>query len=139
MNTVKETRQFMDYKFTNEFGKVKINYNVISNIASHVIKKNKNIIQITNYKGKTIDVMNCFNKNSDANFIDIKMINNKLTLKVYLIVRFGSSLSKLTSNLIEELKQVIFENTGIEISKVIINVKGIKSKRVDKRNIFFEG
>ncbi|MBQ9708043.1 MAG: Asp23/Gls24 family envelope stress response protein [Firmicutes bacterium] len=58
-----------------------------------------------------------------------------LDITVYLVVRFGASISKVTDDLLDYIYEYVERITGIIPVKVTVNVTGVLSKNLVRRNI----
>ncbi|MCI8283666.1 MAG: Asp23/Gls24 family envelope stress response protein [Firmicutes bacterium] len=122
-------------KYSTESGKVGINGSVFARIAVETAKGYSDRIILTNQKGKPIKVGT--GGRESLNFIEV--VNEKngraVTLRVYMIVRFGVSISRLARKYADSLKSEIKVVTGIDTEKIIICVTGVKSKKIAKREL----
>ena len=60
--------------------------------------------------------------------------SGKMTLEFSVIVRFGVSIKTLTRDISDEIADRLQYVLGIRISTIIINIAGVKSKHIAKRN-----
>lgn len=123
------------YKETNEFGKITINDNAIAELVVSEIRNYNNDLYITNSKGKRTSKVYKSVGGSSATNIDIQYEDDKLFIKIYLIVRFGMSIKKTTDELMENIRSQIKMATGHNPKAITIVVTGVKSKKVARRNI----
>lgn len=122
-------------KYSTESGKVGINGSVFARIAVETAKGYSDRIILTNQKGKPVKTGT--GGRESLNFIEV--VNGKngrtVTLKVYMIVRFGVSISRLVRQYADNLKSEIKAVTGIEAECVTVCVTGVKSKKIARREL----
>ncbi|NLP30619.1 MAG: Asp23/Gls24 family envelope stress response protein [Clostridiales bacterium] len=123
----------MLYKIDTEVGAIKIRKAVISKIVLESIKKFKGRVFITNHKGKMIRLK------SAADYIDVNLAKTGLDIRIYIAIRFGTSISMVTENLIEDIKYNIEKITSLEANSIAIVVTGMISKHMTRRNIEIRG
>jgi uncharacterized alkaline shock family protein YloU len=85
------------------------------------------------YKNAAMDKLG-----DDAAFFDIGAAADGPSLRIYIVIKLGASISGISEQLIEAVRGSIFEITGINASVSII-VKGVLSKNLSKREIEVNG
>ena len=123
----------MLYKIETEDGVIKVRKAVISKIVLESIKKFKGRVFITNHKGKMIRLRNA------ADYVDVSLANSGLDIRIYIAIRFGTSISMVTEKLIEDIKGNIEKMTSMEPNSIAIVVTGMISKQITRRNIEIRG
>jgi len=124
------------YKLETPTGSISVTKNVIGRIISEAARKYRGKVYISNHKGS---VPGFPHKIKDADLIgsmDISMGENGLDLRIYVVIRFGTSIGLITDTLIEEIYLGIKELLGIEPNSVAIVVTGMIAKeQMSRRNI----
>lgn len=129
----------MIYALQTERGKVNIARLVLRKITREVISRFSEVVYIANEKGQSTSLLNMMSENKEVNFIQIKKAEDKIVIKINVVLKFGVSISNTSKKIIAETKKEIFNLTGIEIDSVIVNIIGLKSKNIVKRDIQIKG
>jgi uncharacterized alkaline shock family protein YloU len=123
------------YKIDTENGYVSIEKNVIGKIIIEEVKKFDGKIVISNHKGKVPGIVSKIGGLDDISHLEIFMGSKGLDVRVYIVIKFGASIGRLTNQLIDGIQDKIKELTAIEANSVAVIVTGIISKQFAKRNI----
>ncbi|MFI3210590.1 MAG: Asp23/Gls24 family envelope stress response protein [Peptostreptococcaceae bacterium] len=116
----------MSVKISNQFGNIEIDKQVISQITYKAAMesyglvglafKSKGIVELLKgenaFKGVSIDVI-------DENAIEIEL---------YVILQYGTNISTVANNIIDKVKYTVENMTSVQVSKIDINVQGIRVK-----------
>ena len=126
----------MLYKLETSTGSISVAKTVIGRIVIRSVKKFSDKVVISNHKGKLPGLVNKIGGGDVINNMDITMGENGLDLRIYVVINFGTSIGKLTNNLIEEIHTRIKEFIDVEPNSVAIVVTGVISKQqTARRNI----
>ncbi len=126
----------MFYKAETEYGTISITKAVIGKIITEAVDRLSGKVYICNQKGKIIN--NLFSRLGyfdDASNIEINYGPMGLDIRLYIVVRFGTSITKVTNQLIDEIETNIREFTSIELNSVSVVVAGTLSRQIKKRHI----
>lgn len=110
------------YKEKTEFGKIVISEQTVAHGIVDEIQKNKNVY-----------VANKMGKKSDK--IIISKENDIVEVKVPVVVKFGTSIQNTTEEIFETVYNMLTGFSGIQVRKITVNVVGVVSKKLAKRNI----
>ncbi len=127
----------MFIKTENEYGSINMDKRVIEKIVKYIINDSPEVICLTNSKGQA--VINLISDNMDSYLVDVRKDNEDIFIRLYIIIKFGTSIKKITHRLIREIKSSVFETTGVTPKTIFIYIKGIKSKKIAKRDILIKG
>jgi len=117
-------------------GSISVTKTVIGRIVIHSVKKFSDKVVISNHKGKVPGLVKKISGRDVINNMDITMGEKGLDLRIYVVINFGTSIGKITNNLIEEIHTGIKEAVGVEPNSVAVVVTGIISKQqMSRRNI----
>ena len=125
----------MFYKLETEDGYISIEKTVIGKIIIEEVKKFDGKVLISNHKGRVPGIVSKIGGLDDISHLEILMGTKGLDVRVYIVIRFGSSIGRVTNQLIDGIQENIKELTGIEANSVAVIVTGIISKLLSKRNI----
>ncbi|MDR0596325.1 MAG: Asp23/Gls24 family envelope stress response protein [Clostridiales Family XIII bacterium] len=122
----------MLYKERTEKGKIKFGGNIIGGIARRVIADTDGRALAADSRGRIVKGLNGA---GDDQVVDAGIEGGALNVKLYIVVRFGSSISKVTADIDRAFREAVPAITGLDVGELNIFVKGLISKNVTKRNI----
>lgn len=107
-----------------KMGKIHFSQSIVSKIAAKAVEDCRGKALLQNYKG-------------GINAASVELIRHEedYELKIYIVIKFGTSIKQTTSQIIDS----IYENTekilGKKPQKVTVIVTGVMSRNIAKRNI----
>ncbi|QAT42805.1 Asp23/Gls24 family envelope stress response protein [Aminipila luticellarii] len=125
----------MLYKEETENGSITIGKAVIAKIVAETVSQFHGKVLISNYKNKAVTFAAKIGVTEDINNMDITMGEKGLDIKLYIVVKFGTSIGLVTNRLINDIHDKVYEYTSIEPNSVAVVVTGMISKNIAKRNI----
>ena len=125
----------MFYKVETDEGHIIIEKAVVGKIIIEEVKKFRDKVLISNHKGKVAGFVSKMGGLDDVSHLEILMGTKGLDVRLYLVIRFGTSIGMVTNQLIEGIQENIKGLTGIEPNSVAIVITGTISKHIAKRNI----
>ncbi len=128
----------MPISITNEEGSIILNKPVIGKIVSEVVKNYGEKVYIHNYKNKAVSFATKMFAD-EMNNMEITKGKNGLDVKIYIVIKFGTSISRTVNSLIHDINEEILRITGIETNSISIVVTGVVSKNIAKRKIEIRG
>lgn len=120
----------------NSYGIIGINNSVITKmIVSRLLKYDDYLIPC-NKKGKPINrnIMNGFS-NDYQNSVEVKEFNERLYITVYIISKFGESMSNISEMLFADIQKDLAMVGVPQPKEIKITIKGVMSKQIAERNI----
>ena len=114
-------------KYTDKMGKIGFDPSVFAAIAADTAMGFYGRVFFTTPKGRPVK-LNFINVTENKN-------NNTVNVEVFMILKFGTSISWFTKEYARRLRIESEEITGITVDEVIINITGIRSKRTAKREL----
>lgn len=127
------------YSIETEAGIIKIRSAVIGRIIMEAVRKFQGRVKITNQKGKVIRTKEKNGIMDATDYFDISMNEKGLDIRIYIAIRFGTSIGMVTEQLIRDIKNDIEALTGLEANSIAIIVTGLISKQIAPRNIQVKG
>ena len=125
----------MQYKEKTEKGNIIIDKNVIANmVISQVAKFNGKVI-VNNYKSNPLGVGVKKNLVNEVNDVEVDYNRRGMDIKIYIMVKFGTSIGLVTNKIIENVYEDVKKCMGLEPNSISVVVTGIISKNIAKRNI----
>ncbi len=127
------------YYMETEAGNIKIRRPVIGRIVIEAVRKFGGRVLITNHKGKLVRPKDKHGVSDAADYFEINMGETGLDIRIYIAIRFGTSIGHATEQLIVDIKADIEAFTGLEANSIAIVVTGLISKYIAPRNIEVKG
>lgn len=125
----------MLYKEKTDKGSITIEKAVVAKIITEVVSQFQGKVLISNYKNKATTFAAKIKVTEDINNMEISMGEKGLDIRLYIVVKFGTSIGMVTNKLIGDIHDKVYELTTIEPNSVAIVVTGMISKNIAKRNI----
>lgn len=114
-----------------EYGSIGINKNIITQMVTDAVDAYSGKARLGNAKA----VFNIFSNDESSN-IDIVWDDEEIYINIFLIIKFGTSISRVTNGIIDYIEKNIKVTFGDIPHKIRILVTGIESKQqVIKRDI----
>lgn len=114
-----------------EYGSIEISRSIISQMVSDAV----DIYSGKAWLGNAKAIFNIFSNDENSN-IDIVWNDDGLHINIFLIIKFGTSISRVTNGIIDYIEDNIKSTFGDIPHKIRILVTGIESKQqVIKRDI----
>ncbi len=114
-----------------EYGSIGISRSVISQMVIDAVDIYSGKAWLGNAKG----IFNFFSNDENSN-IDIVWDEDGIHINIFLIIKFGTSISKVTNGIIDDIEKNLDETFEGISHKIRIIVTGVESKQqVIKRNI----
>ena len=114
-----------------EYGSIGINKSIITQMVTDAVDAYSGKARLGNAKA----VFNIFSNDESSN-IDIVWDDEGIYINIFLIIKFGTSISRVTNGIIDYIEKNIKVTFGDVPSKIRILVTGIESKQqVIKRDI----
>lgn len=119
------------YKINNEAGDISFPLTLISEIISDCVQKMKGDVFLSTSRAKLIK----YGTSSESNSIITDFSDGNISVKVYVVIRFGAGIAKTTKKLMRDIETSLETFLGKKPKKVLVHVSGVISKRIAKRNI----
>jgi uncharacterized alkaline shock family protein YloU len=127
----------MIYKESTEFGSIGFGDTVPGNVVKRVVSGMDGKLLLSNPKGK---ILRSSGKpfGDDYSFIETDYKNGSVDITLYVILRFGVSITGAANELDEGVRREIANVTCMRPNRVKIVITGVLSKNLSKRNIVVE-
>ncbi len=127
-----------------EYGIIDIERPAAAKIIKETLLRHREVYGITNANGIRSSFMSRFAFDRDKDYIRITRDKEEgIKVEVNLILNFGVSLSRVTGELIREIRQDLKEQAEVEPEEVILHIIGLKpsskSGRILERDLTFRG
>lgn len=130
----------MLYRLDTMNGAISIDKSVVGKIIADAVGQFKGKVLISNHKGKVVSGFAAkLGVMDDINYMEISLDNDRLDIRFFILIRFGTSINKVTDQLIGTIKKNTEEITGLEVNSIAVVVTGMVSKHTARRNIVVRG
>lgn len=130
----------MLYRLDTMNGAISIDKSVVGKIIADAVGQFKGKVLISNHKGKVVSGFAAkLGVMDDINYMEISLENDRLDIRFFILIRFGTSINKVTDQLIGTIKKNTEEITGLEVNSIAVVVTGMVSKHTARRNIVVRG
>jgi len=119
----------------NPFGAISVDRAVIDGWIDQIFKKTADRAWLAHYKGGVSDVMiRIGNFDALAEKV-VEMTDRGLYIRLYIILRFGCSISETSAEIMDRLAYYLTEYLELPIDNIEIVVTGVASKNIAKRHV----
>lgn len=125
----------MLYKVEAEKGTISFHQNVIGTIILKEVEQFNGKVLISNAKGKIAGKLARMSGMDDLGNLEIVEGPQGIDIRIFIVVKFGISISAVTSRLIDAVCMKIKNFTGIEPNSVSVIITGTMSKQLARRHI----
>ncbi len=123
-----------------ELGTIKVAKSVIGNIIMDVIDSFNGKVILSNSKGKIPNQLaQKIGTKEEFSEMDIELAENGLDIKLFVVLKFGTSIKATTGKMIDDIRVLVKENTAMDINEIAITVTGMMSKHIAPRHIEVKG
>lgn len=129
----------MLYKVEAKDGDISIDKNVVGRIIVRAVEQFNGKVLISNHKGRVAGFAAKLGMADDVSYMEINTGAKGLDIRFYILIRFGTSINKVTEQLISTIKTDTEEITGLEVNSIAVVVTGMVSKQTARRNIEVRG
>lgn len=124
----------------NEFGYISLNKSLLDQICTHALQEQKENVWLANYKGPSSDPMIMFRGFDGIAEKEIRVTEGKIFIRLYVVVRFGQSISTICEALIGSVRRdivTLLEIPEKDIEDIQIAVTGVLARRLAQRDLEF--
>lgn len=129
----------MLYTMNTKEGSISVSKAVISKIIMESVAQFSGRVLISNHKGKVVRLKQKLGGLDAADYFDINMGNSGMDIRIFIAIKFGTSISMVTEQLIHDIKYDIERLTGMEANSIAIIVTALIAKKITRRNIEIKG
>lgn len=118
-----------------DLGEISIAKQVIGKIVVDAVDAFDGKVMISNHKGKISKVAARIGGSDETSQMEITFGEQGIDVRLFIVIRFGTSITMVTNQLIDEIHNNISLMMGKEPNSVSVVVAGMISKNVAKRHI----
>lgn len=115
----------MTNKIVVEDGTITITKDVIANIAGAAAVECYGIVGMASHKLQD-GLFQLIGNESLNKGIIVRLKENRITIDMYIVVSYGTRISVVAQNIIENVRYQVERTTGIGIEKINVIVQGVK-------------
>ena len=116
----------MSAKINNEFGTILIDKQVISQIAYQAAMESYGLVGLAHKSKGIVELLKGENGFKGVSIEELE--DNTIAIELYVILQYGTNISTVANNIIDRVKYTVEKITSINVSKIDINVQGIRVK-----------
>lgn len=116
-------------------GTISVTKSLIGRIVAEAVSQFDGKVLVSNHKGKLPKQLPKKNSGEEVNSMELSFGENGLDLRVFIVIRFGTSITMVTNRLIDTIQEKIKEVMGQEPNSVAVVVTGMISKNIARRHI----
>ncbi|MBO4262901.1 MAG: Asp23/Gls24 family envelope stress response protein [Clostridia bacterium] len=110
---------------SNIYGKISISDDAIAKVASHAALECYGIVEMVSRRLRD-SISALFGKESETKGVSVSTSGDRIYIDVYVIIKFGVSISAVAESLKNAVKYKVEEFTGMIVDTVNVNIIGVK-------------
>lgn len=118
-----------------DLGNIVVSKAAVGKIITEAVDRFEGKVIISNNKGKVPGFVSKIGGMDDSNTMEINYTEQGLDIRVFVVLRFGTSITQVTNKLVNEIHENVKKMTGMEPSNVAVVVTGMISKKIAPRHI----
>ena len=115
----------MSVNTNNAYGKISISDLAIAKVASHTAMESYGIVEMVSRRF-TDSLALLLKKDGGGRGVKVTTSGNRIYIDIYIIIKYGVSISAVADSLKEAVKYKVEAFTGMIVSTVNVNVIGVK-------------
>lgn len=119
------SEKVMSVNTSNAYGKISISDLAIAKIASHTALECYGIVEMVSRRF-TDSLAELLRKDPGGRGVKVTTFGNRIYIDVYVIIKYGVSISAVADSLKEAIKYKVEYFTGMIVDTVNVNVIGVK-------------
>ena len=125
----------MIYQKETNIGQIAVEKNALIQIIYKAVETFEGKVIIGNYSKSANKLYYKMGASAENNAIEIARADGGIDIKICIMVKFGTSISKATKSLIASVNAGVKQTFGEEPGRVEVIITGVISKNVGTRNI----
>ena len=115
----------MSVSTNNIYGKISISDQAIARVATLAALECYGIVELAP-KGLKDSITGLFVKNAPSKGIRVTTFGDKIDIDIFVVIKFGVSLSAVAESLKQAIKYQVEKFTGMVVDNVNVNIMGVK-------------
>lgn len=116
----------MSAKVVNQYGTIEIDKAVIAQVAYRAAMESYGLVGLAYKQKGIVELLKGDNITKGVNVEELE--DNTIAIELYVIIQYGTNISTVANNIIDRVKYTVENMTAIKVSKIDINVQGIRVK-----------
>ena len=116
----------MSVKVTNQLGIIEIDKQVIAQIAYRSAMESYGLVGLAHKSKGIVELLKGENGFKGVSIEELD--DNTIAIELYVILQYGTNISTVANNIIDKVKYTVEKLTEVKVSKIDINVQGIRVK-----------
>ncbi len=118
----------MPAKINNEYGNIIIEDNVLATIAGLAAMECYGLVGMAS-KGASDGLSKLLLLENLTKGVKITTEEHGITIDLYIIVQYGTSIQTVAQNVIEKVKYAVEDATGMLVEKINVNIQGVRVQK----------
>ena len=110
----------------NKYGCIEIDKHVIAQIAYRAAMESYGLVGFSQKIKGIVELLKGDNATKGVKIYETE--DNKIEIELFVIMQYGINISTVANNIIERVKYSVENTTSIQVSKIDVNVQGIRVK-----------
>ena len=115
----------MPVKTSNAYGKISISNEAIAKVASYASLECYGIVEMVS-RTLSDSLSELFKKDTGTKGVKVTTVGDRIYIDVFVIIKFGVSISAVAESLKEAVKYKVEKFTGMIVNTVNVNITGVK-------------
>ncbi|MDO8885339.1 Asp23/Gls24 family envelope stress response protein [Candidatus Oleimmundimicrobium sp.] len=109
-------------------GQINVANDVIADLAGHVALESYGIAGMASPSAK-VEVAQILTRDKLKKGVNVKVLNDKVEIDLYIIIEHGTNLSEVARNLVERVKYEVEKYVELEVDNVEIHIQRVKTRK----------
>lgn len=115
----------MTGKIITALGSINYSDDVLANIAGVATTECYGVVGMSARRA-TDGLVELLKKDNLGKGVKVTCENDELLVELFIIVEYGTKISVIANNIIQKVKYTLENLTGLKVTKVIVNVQGVR-------------
>lgn len=116
----------MSVKLVNQYGNIEIDKIVISQVAYKSAMESYGLVGLSAKSKGIVELVR--GEHGYKGVVVTELEDDTIEIELYVVLQYGTNISTVANNIIDKVKYNVEKFTGIKVSKIDINVQGIRVK-----------
>lgn len=116
----------MSQTISNDFGRIVISEEAISTAAGVAALECYGLVGMTSRSRIKDGFIELLGRENLSRGVEIHMVNDRVSIDLYIIVAYGTRISEVAQNVMEKVKYIVESFVGIPVEQVNVNVQGVR-------------
>ncbi len=123
------------FNIETDLGTISVSKNAIGKIITEAVNQFNGKVILSNHKGKVPGLVSKIGGMDDSNNMEINLTEKGLDIRIFIVLRFGTSITQVTNALVDQIHKNMKAMTSMEPNSVAVVVTGMISKHIAPRHI----